>query len=346
MRIKDKKAIMFLSEEVVKIILAVLCILLLVMLAVQLYSIFTRSNELEQAKATLNELLGKADMLDESGKHTDMLILNPGMIKGHEWRILAYPDNKEVCICPADKASEQKDTCKRKGVCQKRDYEVGVWGAASYCPNDNLVNCIELSKGLLPREITLINQGGKINLKLGKYDYIEIKDKSESKKVAINEEEKTIDFIDNLYPTTSSFIDPKINWINDPSVIRMYYDSSGNYIDLSSHSQQSNFYSNEIIGRIESDGVVWFSRYATSYLTLSTEIFVSPPESLSLIDYELPVEKDKPAPEPSSSNMKYIIIKRYPKTQGGLEYSVYLPIFRTNLKLNFEDLKNKLINVK
>jgi D-alanyl-lipoteichoic acid acyltransferase DltB (MBOAT superfamily) len=49
-----KKAI--LMPEVLRIIIAVLCIVLLIMLASNLYSLFTRSSEIEQAKSTLNEI--------------------------------------------------------------------------------------------------------------------------------------------------------------------------------------------------------------------------------------------------------------------------------------------------
>lgn len=141
MKLKNKKAI--LPEEVVRIVIAVLCIIVLIFLAVQLYSIFTRSNELEQAKSTLNEIVAKSKGLSEVGKQTDLLVLSPGT--KNDWRIVSYPDknvpsNSQLCICPVAKIdSDQQNECNQKGICQKIQTDI-----LSNC-GPGVPNCISLT---------------------------------------------------------------------------------------------------------------------------------------------------------------------------------------------------------
>ena len=90
---RNKKAIVL--PEVLRIIIAVACIILLVYIAAKLYTILTRNHELEQAKSNLETIVSKANSLKE-GESYEYMITGP---KG--WRIMAYSNEKKVCICPA-----------------------------------------------------------------------------------------------------------------------------------------------------------------------------------------------------------------------------------------------------
>jgi hypothetical protein len=97
---KNKKA-EILAEEVVKIVLAVVCIIILIILAAGLYGIFTKKTDLEQARATLKEIVAKIDSLGE-GEQKNVLITSPkdwyivGFSKGEN---MPFDCNGENCIC-------------------------------------------------------------------------------------------------------------------------------------------------------------------------------------------------------------------------------------------------------
>jgi hypothetical protein len=342
--LKNKKAI--LMPEVLRIILAVLCLIALIMLAVQLYSIFTRSNDLEQAKATLNEILAKAAVLDESGKHTDLLILSPGKRKGGDtWKIVAYPDTKELCICPIVSGITEKQACQQQGTCQKRDYVLDILD----------VKGISLSEATLPLELTLFNQGGIIKLKAGKFDYLTAQNKDGTEEFAITPASASIKEIilkDSLQPSTTA----KLGWdalasrlINDPTSLRINYVSSGNYIDISMFSIGSQYYSSDIVGRIYSDGSVWLSAHVLIPLTASNNNLFANLEEYnreSLIIYggttERPVDSKTKIPVSNSETMKYVLVN-INKLAGSTpqNYNVHRALFKTNLNVNFEEVKSR-----
>ena len=107
---KDKRGI--LPEETIKIIIAVIGIALLVVLAVALYSIFAKRNDLEQARANMNNIMGKIDTMagelsnvEEGIKTESYVLLNP-----REWGLYGWPDDGKMlgeceqqgwrrCIC-------------------------------------------------------------------------------------------------------------------------------------------------------------------------------------------------------------------------------------------------------
>jgi hypothetical protein len=132
---KNKKAI--LASEVLKLVLAALCIFLLFLLAFKLYGIFTGKSDLEKATATLEAIVGKANGL-EDGESTNYLItslegwgiffFNKGEINSE----LCKADNC-LCICKSDSKS-----CLVDGVCNKIDLEVIIPYA---CAGDSKVNC-------------------------------------------------------------------------------------------------------------------------------------------------------------------------------------------------------------
>jgi len=104
---KNKKA-EILAEEVVKIVLAVVCIIILIILAAGLYGIFTKKTDLEQARATLKEIVAKIDSLGEGGKG-EYLVVAP-----KKWYFLSY--NNGICICSEENLLKSMEDCCTKGA--------------------------------------------------------------------------------------------------------------------------------------------------------------------------------------------------------------------------------------
>jgi hypothetical protein len=146
---KTKKAIVM--SETLKMIIAALCIFLLIYLAVGLYGIFTRSSELEQAKATLDGIMGKAGAL-QNGQSVEYLVTSP---KG--WSIIILPEEKlNLCICPEGTAS-----CLKQGACVMTNKKVYFYQKnIDYL--QKAYNCIKFSE--LPFIITIKNEDGIIIL--------------------------------------------------------------------------------------------------------------------------------------------------------------------------------------
>ena len=88
-------------EEVLKMVLAVGCIIILIILAAGLYGIFTKKTQLEQAKESLKEIVAKIDSL-KKGEQKNVLITSP-----KDWYIVAFSKGEnmpfdckgENCIC-------------------------------------------------------------------------------------------------------------------------------------------------------------------------------------------------------------------------------------------------------
>ncbi|MBM3247595.1 hypothetical protein FJZ17_03610 [Candidatus Pacearchaeota archaeon] len=145
---KSKKGIVL--SETLRIIIAVACIFLLIYLAVGLYGIFTRSSELEQAKATLEGIIGKMGVLGEN-QELKYVIVNP-----REWRIVFFQDNnyKNLCICPFDLPDKQKETCIKQGVCQVLSNNITMYSC--YFDKDIIsedLSCLSLKQ--LPISLTI-----------------------------------------------------------------------------------------------------------------------------------------------------------------------------------------------
>lgn len=125
---KNKKAI--LPEATLKIIIAVLCILILIYLAFQLYNLFLKKTALEQARKTLGQIITKLDSL-ESGENTQYLILNP-----KEWFLISFnkgensPESCQgkncVCICSGVNVLD----CETMGVCEPYDTKIRMDGGS------------------------------------------------------------------------------------------------------------------------------------------------------------------------------------------------------------------------
>ena len=129
---KNKKAILL--GETMKIVIAVLCLILLVYLAVSLSGILIGKHTLEQGRSTLNAIAGKLATLEEGGK-LDYLITSPAT-----WRVVSYPDYRELCICPVGgDYNAQRDLCQKQGACKTLSYQTKILLKCS------LENCIDIT---------------------------------------------------------------------------------------------------------------------------------------------------------------------------------------------------------
>jgi len=116
---KSTKAILI--PETIKIIIAVICIFLLIYLAVSLYGIFISKSEIEQARATLDAIIGKINSLDNDGEKLDYFIIGP-----EAWNIY-YFDNVagvslttcggENCLCSCPQFNTREEIPAELGKC-------------------------------------------------------------------------------------------------------------------------------------------------------------------------------------------------------------------------------------
>lgn len=130
---KNKKAI--LMPATLKIIIAVMCLLLLAYLSVNLYGVFSHKTEIEQAKATLDNIISHIEGLEKEDT-TKVLIENPV-----GWRIVAF--EKELCICkPTSEKSEQKKKClvEGEGVCYQSEISFDIDNVCAI----SFSNCINI----------------------------------------------------------------------------------------------------------------------------------------------------------------------------------------------------------
>jgi len=74
---KNKKGETLLVEEVFKIILAGLCIVLLLFLAIKIYGLITEKTKIEQAKATLNIITEKIEQVKKDNIPITFIINSP-----------------------------------------------------------------------------------------------------------------------------------------------------------------------------------------------------------------------------------------------------------------------------
>lgn len=123
-KIQEKKAILF--SEALKIIVAVLCIIALIYLAFQLYTLFSFKTENEQAKANLKKIVDAVDELGV-GKEKELTLIGLKI-----WSIVFFEKNKDMpsscskeknclCICLNDvgiKPEVALESCEAEGVCE------------------------------------------------------------------------------------------------------------------------------------------------------------------------------------------------------------------------------------
>jgi len=118
---RSKKAILL--PETLKIIIAVICIVLLIYLAVSLYGIFIGKSEIERARATLDAIVGKLNSIEKDGDMQQYLVTAPV-----NWRIISFfEDKNKICICPQEKEPlNQKNICLEQGICQETSFNTSI----------------------------------------------------------------------------------------------------------------------------------------------------------------------------------------------------------------------------
>lgn len=145
-RMKSKKASNFLEAETLKIVLAVICLGLLIFLGVKLYSLFTKQTAIEQARETLQQIVNRADSLEE-GMQNKFMITSP-----QDWYLMLFNpgepmpedcDREKSCICIC--GDKSYDGCNKNGVCKI----IALEGKMSYtCLDANMVGVGLLNKCL------------------------------------------------------------------------------------------------------------------------------------------------------------------------------------------------------
>ncbi len=114
----NNKTILF--PEVLKIFVALAVIVILVYLASQLYGVFIVKPDLEQARATLDKIVGKARLLDED-ESTEVLITGP-----KDWYLISYNEERLGKLEEAGITAEMPKECGGKSclcVCKEGEGE-------------------------------------------------------------------------------------------------------------------------------------------------------------------------------------------------------------------------------
>lgn len=130
--------------EMLKILLAVACIIALLYLAVSLYGLTTKKTKIEQSRATLDEIKGKIDSLAEN-KSVSMVVTSP-----NGWFIVSFTSVaqsrpklcQDNCICICE--DWDVDGCNSGGLCKNLDKPVYL-GDKKYIKIDKVFD-LEINK--------------------------------------------------------------------------------------------------------------------------------------------------------------------------------------------------------
>lgn len=114
---QNKKAV--LMSESIRIIIAVLCLIILIYLAVQIYGIFRHKTDLEKAREVLNRIVERVAELEGEGDEKEYLIT--GL---NDWYVVSSSD--KLCIC------DSLDSCEKSGKCA----DLGSFEIDSKCSSD------------------------------------------------------------------------------------------------------------------------------------------------------------------------------------------------------------------
>ena len=152
----NKKAI--LKKEVLNIVLAVIAIGLLIYLAVGLYGILTEKNELEKAKATLSDIVGKVKAV-EKGKVLGYTLTGPKgwYLVWYDKEIVEADVNKNMpekcggkdclCICPTEKLGLLEKPIELEIMGPIRGVERGGWPDYFYREGDEDYDGLDMCQG-------------------------------------------------------------------------------------------------------------------------------------------------------------------------------------------------------
>ncbi|VVB78632.1 Uncharacterised protein [uncultured archaeon] len=161
-KLKSKRAEGFLESEVLRVVLATICIFLLSVLAFKLYNLFIKKSAIDQAKETIDQLASKMSGLNEGGNDSYMITAPVS------WSIMS--DSEQICICSFE--NEKADffryenravafsTCVKNGICHKVKNNIGQFDT---CGWGSFQSCLDLRK--LPLKIYLDKKDGVVSLK-------------------------------------------------------------------------------------------------------------------------------------------------------------------------------------
>lgn len=151
---KGKRGIAWLSQFVIGIIVAVICLLLIAYTVKLLIGIAVGNNDFEQATGTLNDISDKIQLLSE-GQTRDCIVLSP-----KDWQLIQYKEDNQLCICPKEYyAIKQKETCLSKGICQSYAFQLDIIGQ---CSLERIVNCVAFDK--IPETLKINKENGTIRI--------------------------------------------------------------------------------------------------------------------------------------------------------------------------------------
>lgn len=155
---KNKKAI--LTNEVLGILIAVLCLLVLVGVGVVVYNTFTEKSDLKKAGGTLDRITETINSFaTNSEKQKDSyFVLNP-----KDWAITSF-ENK-LCLCEKKHISDAKSICCEKGVFREiKNLDFRIDDVCSPSPNipfaGSYNDCIIFDE--IPKNINFFKEDQKI----------------------------------------------------------------------------------------------------------------------------------------------------------------------------------------
>jgi len=148
-----------LETELFKMVLAVACIALLIILAVKLYGLFIKQSASEQARETFEQLRIKMSNLPEGGKDNFLVTAPP------DWVLMSKGDQLCMCSFKGQSADFFRSAnsegawsyCFQKGFCatiKNKINEVNTCGWGSF------IGCFDLKK--LPLTLLLENREGSV----------------------------------------------------------------------------------------------------------------------------------------------------------------------------------------
>ncbi|GEM_PF-2996243 len=146
----NKKADQLVLPESLKLVIAVMCLLLLIYLAWNLYSLTVGKSKLAQARETLKQIVEKINVVKE-GQDKYMVVAPKG------WYLLQNEDR--MCMCSKDYVNKIKDTCCLNGALEKLSKEVFF---DSFCPDQKVDSCLNLNN--VPLDIYFTNKDGKVKI--------------------------------------------------------------------------------------------------------------------------------------------------------------------------------------
>jgi len=327
-KIKNKKA--FLLGETLNIVIALACIVLLFILAFKLYGIFIAKSDLEKARATLDDIAGKANALNTS-EFFNYLVVAP-----KDWNLVAFSSGeKKLCICPEGNLNNYENFCNQNGACRNTNFVFDFRGLACRDNSNRVIDCFKLEA--LPLAITLSRQDNKLFLQFGSTEKFTIKNGNVSSNLLITKTgsaQNSIDFIDFLEPLPGS------NAGN--SLLYAFPVSGEDYILLSQYSTLLQNSGQIPVGRIEKDGSIWFSTEIKNYFSIkdSSIILDGADFNLNSIVSSISCVSTKPK---DTQNIKYISVSLSQCNPGTF---FLVSMYKTKLIADYNALVSRLNNKK